>query len=91
MRALDVQKTQEGRDNVPRFLPNSYDIWYTMIEVFDTVSLLYRIFFPKELASYFKESEPELKRICNVTTSLSNFMPEFKKLMDDVLLIIKAV
>jgi len=88
---LDVYKLQYGRDNVPRFLPRSYDIWYgKVLEAFDAVSFLYRIFFPDKIASYFKKSETELNRIHRITKSLSRILPDFGNLMHDVFIIVEA-
>ncbi len=83
---LDVYKLQEGRDNVPRFLEKSFDIWYrNTLEAFDTICFLYELFFSNQLISYFKESPEERKRLGDGGKSLSGLMPSFGKLVELVL------
>lgn len=87
---LDVIDLQEGRDNVPRFLPKSYDIWYQkVLEAFDVVCFLYRVFFPNEIASYMKDAPKELERFKKLQESLEEVLPNFKELVDDVCNLIK--
>lgn len=82
---LDIYNLQQGRDNVPRYLPKSFDLWYQkVLETFDVLCFLYRVFFPKEIASYFKKSKMETERAHKLTKSLSGLMPEFGKLMATV-------
>lgn len=86
--SLDVHGLQNGRDNVPRFLSKSYDIWYTKtLEVFDAICFLYRIFFPNEIGSYFKGSDAEIDRIRKATNSLKS-LPNLTALVKNVLTII---
>lgn len=88
---LDIHQLQQGRDNVPRFLPRSYDIWYKkVLEAFDAISFLYRIFFPNQIASYFKGSEAELNRIRKLTKSLAKVLPNFSDLMNGAFAVIEA-
>ncbi len=83
---LDVFNLQEGRDNVPRFLEKSFDIWYRkVLEAFDAMCFLYEIFFLTPLATYFKKSPEETKRLQNVEKSLSGLMPSFAELVKHVL------
>ncbi len=36
VRGLNIYNFQEGRDNVPRYLPKSYDIWFSkMLSAFE--------------------------------------------------------
>ena len=87
---LDVYKYQEGRDNVPRYLPRSYEIWYkTLLEAFDDIAFLYRIFFPKEIAAYLKTSQAELDRAHALVKSLS-MLADFDDLMSDVFTFIRT-
>jgi len=82
---LNIHQLQKGRDNVPRFLPRSYDIWYNnVLKAFDSVCFLYRIFFPYEIASYLRGSKAELNRIRKLYKSLSTKLPDFRDLMNDV-------
>jgi hypothetical protein len=84
-RGLDVYNLQEGRDNVPRYLSRNFDIWYEkVLEAFDALCFLYRIFFMREIASYFKYSEIEMQHACALAESLSGVMPDFGCLMTDV-------
>jgi hypothetical protein len=82
---LDVYELQGGRDNVPRYLPKSFDLWYEkVLGTFDALCFLYRVFFPKELASYFKKSKAEMKLAQELAKSLSGMLPDFRDLMSDV-------
>jgi len=75
---LDVYDLQNGRDNVPRFLARSFDLWWTGVtEVFATICYLYRLFYTKELGTYFVSSKPELRRARVVGRSLERAVPEF--------------
>lgn len=86
---LDIYELQQGRDNVPRYLPKSFDLWYaSVLEAFDAVSFLYRLFFPKEIAAYLKRSGAELNRMVELNNGLKDQMPEFAKLVSDVLVLI---
>jgi len=88
---LDIHKLQNGRDNVPRFLSRSYDIWYKeTLEAFDAVCFLYGIFFPNVIASYLKGSKGELNRTCELMKSLSKALPDFRDLLNDVFATIKT-
>lgn len=83
---LDAHDLQRGRDNVPRYLPRSFDIWYEkVLEVFDTFCFLYRVFYVNEIAAYIRESKAEKERAIELRNLLSNLIPEFGKLMDAVL------
>lgn len=46
---------------------------------------LYRIFFPKQIASYLKKSETELHHARELAKSLSGVMPGFESLMTEVI------
>jgi hypothetical protein len=82
---LDIYDLQQGRDNVPRFLPRSFDIWYQKIlEAFDSLCFFYRLFFRKEIALYLNKSEGELQRAQGLQKVFIPLMPEFTILMDDI-------
>lgn len=86
---LDVIDLQEGRDNVPRYLPKSYDIWYgKVLTAFDAVCFLYRVYFPNEIASYMKTASTELERFQELQKNLGSLLPDFDRLVNDVINII---
>jgi hypothetical protein len=79
---LDIYDLQEGRDNVPRYLPKSFDMWYDkMLEAFGAVCFLYRIFFPREIASYLRQSKPEMERANELAGMLSGVITDFGNLI----------
>jgi hypothetical protein len=81
---LDLYDLQEGRDNVPRYLPKSYDIWYSkMLSAFDAVCFLYRLFFSPAIAAYFRNSPREQQRGRELAKLLSGSLPELGGLMSD--------
>ena len=83
---LDMYNLQKGRDNVPRFLERSFDIWYQKtLEAFDALCFLYEIFFIKPLVSYFNGSPQERKRLQDSSNSLSGLMPSYGLLVGVVL------
>jgi len=83
-RGLDLHDLQEGRDNVPRYLPKSYDAWYSsVLSAFDVVCFLYRIFFAKYLSSYLQKTPAEKERVHELSKHLSPSMPDFGKLISD--------
>jgi hypothetical protein len=82
---IQVYKLQDGRDNVPRYIPKSFDMWYRkVVESFDAICFLYGIFFPTEIASYLKKSKGEIARIRALSRALSQELPEFAKLASKV-------
>jgi len=82
---LDMYDLQRGRDNVPRYLLKSFDVWYEKtLEVFDAICFLYSIFYPKEVALYLKKSSAETQRACDLRKLLSNATPEFDKLINAI-------
>lgn len=84
-RGLDIYNLQEGRDNVPRFLPKSFDIWYVkVLEAFDSLCFFYRLFFLKEIALYFKKPDNEMQRARNLKNVFKELMPEFIALLDEI-------
>jgi len=86
---LDIINLQEGRDNVPRYLPKSYDIWYEKIlESFNAVCFLYRIFFTKDIASYLKKSREESERLKIHQKKLGGFLIDYNILVDEIMKIV---
>jgi hypothetical protein len=82
---LDIYNLQEGRDNVPRYLPKCFNLWYEkVLEAFDALCFLYRVFFPREITSYLKKSKAEMERAHELTELLSGVMVDFGNLMTDV-------
>jgi hypothetical protein len=83
---LDVWDLQRGRDNVPRFLLRSYDIWYSEVfNAFNAICFLYRVFFPSAIANYLAGSDSERDALRRLDGSLSALMPEFGALVEQVL------
>lgn len=81
---LDVHNFQEGRDNVPRYLPKSYDLWYQkVLEAFDTACFLYRAFYVLQIGSYFAKAEAEMECGAQLARSLAEAMPEFAALISE--------
>lgn len=79
---LDIFNLQEGRDNVPRYLSKSFDLWYEeVLEAFNAACFLYRIFFPREIASYLRKSKPEMERANELAAILSRLVPDFGDLI----------
>jgi hypothetical protein len=89
---LDVYDLQAGRDNVPRYLSKSYDLWFKkLLDSFDAVCFLYWAFFQDEIASYLTKSGQEKERFCELKNVLVPVMPEFGKLAASVLLRIEML
>ncbi len=83
---LDVYDLQEGRDNVPRYLPKSFNLWYeNVLKAFDALCFVYRIFYTREIATYLKNSKPEMQRVQELNKTLSKLMPNFGMLIQDVI------
>jgi hypothetical protein len=83
---IDIYDLQKGRDNVPRYLSQSFDIWFEkVLEVFDTICFLYRIFYPNEISLYLKKSKKEIRWAYDLKKLLSSKMPKFGQLMGAVL------
>ncbi len=81
---LDIYNLQEGRDNVPRYLPKSYDVWYSsMLSSFDAICFLYRIFFSQHLANYLQGDPAEQQYARELSNNLSKSLPEFGNLLSD--------
>jgi hypothetical protein len=79
---LDVFDLQDGRDNVPRFLERSWDLWFFhVLSVFDAICFLYRIFFTEQLRSYLTSAQREQARAVGLARRLGRRVPEFKALI----------
>lgn len=79
---LDVYDLQNGRDNVPRFLARSFDLWCSAaVQVFATICYLYTIFYAREAGAYFKVAKEELRRAQFLGRSLKSDIPEFAALI----------
>ena len=90
-KGLDIYDLQEGRDNVPRYLPKSYDLWYTkMLEAFAALCFLYRLYYSREIAAYLSKAPAELNRARELTGSLSGLVPDFVDLMVDAFSVLGA-
>ncbi len=68
---------QNGRDNVPRFLEASWDLWFeNLLMTFDAICFLYRVFYVPELAAYLRVSSSEKRRAIALGTQLAAKVPE---------------
>ncbi|HEC32028.1 MAG TPA: hypothetical protein ENI41_06030 [Deltaproteobacteria bacterium] len=82
---LDVYALQDGRDNVPRFLEHSFNLWYEMVfEAFDAVIFLYRIFFTPVIREYLCANPAEKERSCDFAEQMGALLPEFCSLIQDI-------
>ena len=83
---VDVHNLQQGRDIVPRYLPRSFEVWYEkLLEAFDSVCFLYKLFFSQHIASHLAKSETEKQSAQSLVGSLSGTLPEFSALMTEAL------
>jgi len=79
---LDVYDLQNGRDNVPRFLARSFDLWWSgVIQVFAATCYLYKLFYPREIGEYLCGSKQELRRARDLARNLKGDVPEFTALV----------
>jgi hypothetical protein len=79
---LDVYDLQNGRDNVPRFLEQSFDLWWKCaFRVLDATCYLYRLFYTKELGAYLSISKSEKRRALSLAKVLQPNAPEFALLI----------
>lgn len=84
---IDVYKFQEGRENFPRYLEKSFDLWYKKLtDVFDVLCFLYRIFFLNQLKCYLNSNQGD-KESANrlLQTHLVKLIPEFRELIQKAL------
>jgi len=88
---LDVYDLQSGRDNVPRFLERSYDLWYECaFKVLDATSYLYRLFYAKELSTYLNGSKSEHLEAISHGKVLEPHAPEFTRFVFEASSLVKA-
>ncbi len=81
---LDVYDLQNGRDNVPRFLKHSFDLWCeSAVSVFSAICYLYRIFFSKQIGEYLLGSKSEKRRAISLSCSLESHVPDFHLLISE--------
>lgn len=81
-RGLDVYDLQNGRDNVPRFLEQSFDTWWRgLVDVFATVCYLHRLFYVEPLCQYFAKYGSERRRAVVLGKALHAIVPEFALLV----------
>lgn len=65
--AMNVYKLQKGRDNVPRYLSRSFDIWHKLlIQTFNLILLILSTAYPKETKAI---SRKDLEKILAVVSS----------------------
>lgn len=84
---IDVYKFQEGRENFPRYLEKSFDLWYKKLtDVFDVLCFLCRIFFLNQLKCYLNSNQGD-KESANrlLQTHLVKLIPEFRELIQKAL------
>lgn len=68
-RGMDVYRLQDGRDNVPRFLKDSFDIWFNHLkETFNVISLVLFAAYGRELRTLTKE---DYKKVISQLSSTS--------------------
>ena len=81
---LDFYVLQNGRDNVPRFLERSFDLWLeSVVSAFDTICYLYRIFFSKEIGGYLLQSKSEKRLAFSLARSLESYAPDYHFLISE--------
>ncbi|MHB8405817.1 MAG: hypothetical protein ACYDCJ_10385 [Gammaproteobacteria bacterium] len=87
-RGLNIHDLQAGKDNVPRFLPESFDIWYSkLLDVFNAVCFLYRVFFTLKLSSYLKKYKQEEERALVIAAKFAQSMPDCRALIEEACIV----
>jgi hypothetical protein len=77
-RGLDKFDLQDGRDNVPRYLPKSFDLWIkSMFVTVDTAYFLYATFYLHEIRNYLGDSRLELERAIKLSQNIGNKLPHY--------------
>ncbi|HUA69056.1 MAG TPA: hypothetical protein VMA13_10970, partial [Candidatus Saccharimonadales bacterium] len=83
---LDQYDLQDGRDNVPRFLEKSFDLWWQNLnEVFGAICYLYRLFYVKELRAYLVGSKSEMRHALSLKHALTKHIPDFALLISEAI------
>lgn len=81
---LDVYDLQNGRDNVPRFIEKSFDLWWQNLNhVFGAICYLYHLFYTKEIGIYLVGSESEMRHALSLKDVLGKHIPDFAGLITD--------
>jgi len=66
-KGTEQYKLQDGRDNVPRFLKRSFDIWFEFLKKVIRINVLILIItYCKELSSYFGDCREEFNKLENI-------------------------
>lgn len=77
-RGLDVFDLQDGRDNVPRYLPKSFNLWYeTVFSTVDAVYFFYATFYRDDVGSYLATSKSEFKRADSLCDEIGSKLPSY--------------
>lgn len=73
---LDRHDLQSGRDNVPRFLPRSFDIWLeAIIKAFNAIYSIYAKLFGEEVYAYLTSSRSERRRFVKLCAHINKNVP----------------
>jgi len=68
-RGMSKYKLQNGRDNVPRYVENAFDVYYKMLQkTFDTLVLILFVSYQKELAYVKKEEWGKIENLLTKET-----------------------
>lgn len=79
---LDEYDLQDGRDNVPRFLERSFDLWWeSLVNVSSALCYLYRLFYAEAIGAYLSKSGPEMGAALSLIRKLKEHVPEFSLLV----------
>lgn len=63
-RGIEKVKLQAGRDNVPRYIPHAYDIWYQLFKrCFASYTEILVNTHPNELINYFEPAKNETRTL----------------------------
>ncbi len=63
-RGIEIYALQNGRDNVPRYIEHSFDLWFSLAKrTLTATSLVFIIEYGSELRAYLQASTGELSRL----------------------------
>lgn len=63
-RGIEIYALQNGRDNVPRYIEHSFDLWFSLAKrTLSAISLVLIIEYGDELRTYLQASPEELRRL----------------------------
>jgi hypothetical protein len=83
---LDMYDLQEDRDNVPRYLPKSFELWYrAVLKTFDVACFIYRIFFVEQVRRYLSAAPREGRRALKLANELRAATPHLAVLIHEAL------